>query len=253
MKKKHRDFNIFTLSALDLFCSALGVFMILCFVIFPYYAKPDESAPSKQARTCTVNLTWEHVLATNGEPKSLRGAHDVDLYVVKEAQGKAAKLYSTYSAPPTEDEAGHLGDARNTGCETWISPELTPGTYRIYARVHLITTQTAVAEIAGKLGTPDYNVDSLRLHLYITHGNGKPEQFTTTIPINGIQQTKIENDRTVLTGDGWNDFIEKHALKLATLKVTPDGSVSITQPAEASAETALEVTPDGSVRITPLH
>lgn len=229
MKKKHRDFNIFTLSALDLFCSALGVFMILCFVIFPYYAKPDESAPSKQARTCTVNLTWEHELATNGE--SLRGAHDVDLYVVKEAPGKAAKLYSTYSGPPTADEAGHLGDARNTGCETWISPELTPGeTYRIYTRVHLITSQTAVAEIAGKLGlsTPDYNVDRLGLHLYITHCNGKPEQFTTTIPINGIQQTKIENDRTVLTGDGWNDFIKTHARELATLEVTPDGNVRIT-------------------------
>ena len=248
MKKKHRDFNIFTLSALDLFCSALGVFMILCFVIFPYYAKPDESAPSKQARTCTINLTWEHELATNGE--SLRGAHDVDLYVVKEAPGKAAKLYSTYSAPPTADEAGHLGDARNTGCETWISPELSPGTYRIYARVHLITSQTAVAEIAGELGTPDYNVDSLRLHLYITHCNGKPEQFTTTIPINGIQQTKIENDRTVLTGDGWNNFIKTHACELATLKVTADGSVSITK---GTTKRALEVTPDGSVRITPHH
>lgn len=248
MKKKHRDFNIFTLSALDLFCSALGVFMILCFVIFPYYAKPDESAPSKQARTCTVNLTWEHVLATNGE--SLRGAHDVDLYVV-EAPGKAAKLYSTYSDPPTADEAGHLGDARNTGCETWISPELTPGeTYRIYARVHLITSQTAVAEIAGELGTPDYNVDSLRLHLYITHSNGKPEQFTTTISINGIQQRKIENDSTELTGDRWNVFIEKHACELATLEVTPDGSVSITK---GTTKRALEVTPDGSVRITPHH
>lgn len=231
MKKKHRDFNIFTLSALDLFCSALGVFMILCFVIFPYYAKPDESAPSKQARTCTVNLTWEHVLATTTNGGSLRGAHDVDLYVVKEALGKAAKLYSTYSDPPSADEAGHLGDARNTGCETWISPELTPGeTYRIYARVHLITSQTAVAEIAGKLGlsTPDYNVDSLGLHLYITHCNGKPEQFTTTIPINEIQQTKIENDRTELTGDRWNVFIENHARELATLKVAPDGSVRIT-------------------------
>lgn len=230
MKKKHRDFNIFTLSALDLFCSALGVFMILCFVIFPYYAKPDESAPSKQARTCTVNLTWEHKLATNSQ--SLRGAHDVDLYVVKEAPGKAAKLYSTYSAPHTADEARHLGDARNTGCETWISPKLTPGeTYRIYARVHLITSQTAVAEIAGKLGlssTPDYNVDSLRLHLYITHCNGKPEQLTTTIRINGIQQTKIENDRTVLTGDGWNKFIQAHARELATLEVKADGSVCIT-------------------------
>lgn len=252
MKKKHRDFNIFTLSALDLFCSALGVFMILCFVIFPYYAKPDESAPSKQARTCTVNLTWEHVLATNRE--SLRGAHDVDLYVVKEARGKAAKLYSTYSGPPTADEAGHLGDARNTGCETWISPELTPGeTYHIYARVHLITSQTDVAEIAGNQSTPDYNVDSLRLHLYITHSNGKPEQFTITIPINGIQQTKIENDRTELTGDGWNKFIKDHACELATLVVKPDGNVSIPQHVEHGGHLKLEVTPDGSVRITPHH
>lgn len=37
MKRRDRDINIFTMSALDLFASALGAFILLTIVIFPYF------------------------------------------------------------------------------------------------------------------------------------------------------------------------------------------------------------------------
>lgn len=39
MKRRPRDINIFNISALDLFASALGAFIIVAIIIFPYYMK----------------------------------------------------------------------------------------------------------------------------------------------------------------------------------------------------------------------
>jgi len=42
MKRRNRDINIFSISALDLFASAMGVFILLTVVLFPYYLKNSE-------------------------------------------------------------------------------------------------------------------------------------------------------------------------------------------------------------------
>jgi hypothetical protein len=41
MKKKNREINIFNMSALDLFASALGAFILISLILFPYYLKVD--------------------------------------------------------------------------------------------------------------------------------------------------------------------------------------------------------------------
>jgi hypothetical protein len=42
MKRLNRDINIFSMSALDLFASAMGTFILLVVVLFPYYLKNAE-------------------------------------------------------------------------------------------------------------------------------------------------------------------------------------------------------------------
>jgi HPt (histidine-containing phosphotransfer) domain-containing protein len=39
MKKRNREIQIFSLSALDLFCGAMGAFMLLALIALPYYKK----------------------------------------------------------------------------------------------------------------------------------------------------------------------------------------------------------------------
>jgi F0F1-type ATP synthase membrane subunit b/b' len=39
MKKRNREINIFSLSALDLFCGAMGAFILLALISLPYYKK----------------------------------------------------------------------------------------------------------------------------------------------------------------------------------------------------------------------
>lgn len=42
MKKLRREINLFTLSALDLFASTMGTFILLTVILFPYYLKNSE-------------------------------------------------------------------------------------------------------------------------------------------------------------------------------------------------------------------
>lgn len=39
MRTPKRDFEIFSLSAMDLFCSAMGAFIVICIALFPFYGK----------------------------------------------------------------------------------------------------------------------------------------------------------------------------------------------------------------------
>ncbi len=41
MKKKNRNIEVFSISALDLFASAMGTFILIAIVLFPYYLKTE--------------------------------------------------------------------------------------------------------------------------------------------------------------------------------------------------------------------
>lgn len=43
MRRKNREVNIFSMSALDLFASAMGAFMLIALIALPYYLKTDHS------------------------------------------------------------------------------------------------------------------------------------------------------------------------------------------------------------------
>ena len=54
MKKRNREINIFNISALDLFASATGVFMVVMLVLMPYYLKTDKSLKAELRETRTA-------------------------------------------------------------------------------------------------------------------------------------------------------------------------------------------------------
>ena len=41
MRRRNREINIFSMSALDLFASALGAFILIAVIALPYYLKTD--------------------------------------------------------------------------------------------------------------------------------------------------------------------------------------------------------------------
>lgn len=54
MKRKNREINIFNMSALDLFASAMGAFLVLAVVALPYYLKVDPLI--KKLKQCNGQL-----------------------------------------------------------------------------------------------------------------------------------------------------------------------------------------------------
>ena len=53
MAKKNREINVFSTSAIDLFASALGVFIVLVMILFPYFGKKSVEPPTPVAADTT--------------------------------------------------------------------------------------------------------------------------------------------------------------------------------------------------------
>lgn len=45
MRRANREINTLSLSALDLFATAMGAFAIIMLILFPHYAPLDQTAP----------------------------------------------------------------------------------------------------------------------------------------------------------------------------------------------------------------
>ncbi|MEO0335122.1 MAG: hypothetical protein AAF202_01930, partial [Pseudomonadota bacterium] len=56
MAKKNREINVFSTSAIDLFASALGVFIVLVMILFPYFGKTSKEPPKPIIKAKTQNV-----------------------------------------------------------------------------------------------------------------------------------------------------------------------------------------------------
>jgi hypothetical protein len=46
MQRRNREITIFSLSAIDLFCSGMGAIMVLMVLLMPYYKKTSPTKPT---------------------------------------------------------------------------------------------------------------------------------------------------------------------------------------------------------------
>jgi len=65
MRRPSRQLNIFSISALDLFASAMGAFVIIAVILFPYYMKNDEAVA--KARVMSEQLKEAQKAAASNE------------------------------------------------------------------------------------------------------------------------------------------------------------------------------------------
>lgn len=150
-----KDITVFSLSALDLFCSAMGVFMIICFIVFPYYMKespeptpppipaPPEPQPEPPAPipmpesipSVTVSICWETRNSNTGNWSTCQSMHDVDLHVDAPGPNGRRLKYHCYAQEHTGSPAMLLVDSMNGGAEAWMHPNITAGTYKVGFKV----------------------------------------------------------------------------------------------------------------------
>jgi len=134
MKRAQRDTTVFSLSALDLFCSAMGVFMVLCFIALPSFSKISSAPPapaSPPAPQPEPNPPPPVVLACILVSIEWKENNDVDLHVV-DPDGRhfyyRKKEYADSKAILTQD-------SMQAGKEIWVHPKAIPGDYKIYCNL----------------------------------------------------------------------------------------------------------------------
>ena len=138
MKRSNREINIFNMSALDLFASALGAFIVLALVVFPFFPnltpekaaeriaeltaqldecknERDECIDEARKKFLLIIMTWE-------------STDDVDLYV-RDPQGRVYNYEKKTHAG--SDAAMEVDNTSGPGNEIWLHPKATPGNYEV--------------------------------------------------------------------------------------------------------------------------
>ncbi len=142
MKKKNRELNAFSISALDLFCSAMGVFMLICFIVMNKRAeesKPIEIPPqTKVIQSLTFILSWDvkceelsgNTATTRWHPLALG---DVDMRVRYTDDKNNRKEFSPNSRiVDGYKQALYAADSIAGGADVWCAATAAPGKYEIY-------------------------------------------------------------------------------------------------------------------------
>ncbi len=171
MKRLNRDINIFSMSALDLFASAMGTFILLVVVLFPYYlknaeivekmsvlrqelAKAQEQNPQlEKCQTQKSNLQSE----IKTLKRDLKNCHqklrqtflavvmkwetkrqDIDLHIIDPNNNEFyyKKHNRTRSHFPNVNAELSVDTIKGPGIEIWENQRIKQGLYNVYAKLY---------------------------------------------------------------------------------------------------------------------
>ena len=239
MKKKNREITVFSISALDLFCSAMGVFMILCFVLFPYYQKkepvppvptkpqppkpePPKPEPPKIIPSLTIACYGELQKKETSSGQIHWGSatvYDIDLYVRATLKDGKTVDYSWRSRTHPGSPALLIADSMRGGTEAWTHPTVTPGTYHISYTLSYsaITKHMSFCDKFGN-GNIRYEILAMRVVTNIITPGGL---------IGGSAETDNALPPLAIPFDNIHVDPDKR-IPLATVTVAEDGTITVT-------------------------
>lgn len=194
MKSRNREINIFSMSALDLFASALGAFILISVALFPYFPNtghsPEDIAALRQALTdaqqqlqqCESELaqTRGELAQAQQELQRLQGQLQQAQDQLQSCQAELRKkfLLVLISWGTSDDVDLHVVDPqgnefyyerrthsgtpakfeedniRGPGNEIWLHPQATPGDYKLYYKLYSKRNRSAV-QVRGAILTPE--------------------------------------------------------------------------------------------------
>lgn len=194
MKPRNREINIFSMSALDLFASALGAFILISVALFPYFPNtghsPEDISALRRALTdaqqqlqqCESELSQARsaLTQTQAQLESMQGQLDQAQQELQSCQAELRKkfLLVLISWGTTDDVDLHVVDPqgnefyyerrthqgtpakfeedniRGPGNEIWLHPQATPGDYKLYYKLYSKRNRGAVS-VRGAILTPE--------------------------------------------------------------------------------------------------
>ena len=163
MRLRSKEISVFNMSALDLFASALGAFILITLVLFPYFPNTGDSqeqVDEVKAQLAQANAELEETSAELEEVRaqlnpnlqqelqsceqqlrkkfvlvviSWSTGDDIDLHIIDPAGREyyyEKKFHSGSRAKLEED------NMRGPGNEIWLHPAAEPGRYRVYFKYY---------------------------------------------------------------------------------------------------------------------
>ena len=162
MRKKNRDINIFSMSALDLFASALGAFILITIILLPYYLKVDRVLITENKELKQEIYSQKEKLETKNRElqelqNKLKECENLNKSCQKELAQTFIAVIMKWKTPKVDidlhviDPRGreyyypqasrtHVGSSaklsidstRGPGIEAWEEPSAKVGEYKIY-------------------------------------------------------------------------------------------------------------------------
>ena len=99
MRRPNRHIEIFSISALDLFASALGAFILVAIILFPYYLKDKKTAESLAISEAALEKAKAEIARQQSDLITLQSRSKDDAARVSELQKQVAKYQSAISKP----------------------------------------------------------------------------------------------------------------------------------------------------------
>lgn len=254
MKIQKKEESVFSTSALDLFCSAMGVFMLLCFVLMPYYRNetpaeekpPTEEKPVSQnvsviTPSVTVAISWTiapTVKVKGGVdarkfmdvtyPKFADRCCDFDLYVQEILPGgnKAFLHDFQHIGAYKETPARLVADSRLGGSEAWVQPAVHPG-----------ESCDVFAVAFNKSGLSAFEKDmefyEVVLHVLVLSGHGKTDEWEMHLSNAELEKLVLTpeertavTDRNTKVGYACKTLSGQKRIPLIRIKVAQDSAVT---------------------------
>lgn len=227
MKKASKEINIFSMSALDLFASALGVFILIAVVLFPYFpytatyeqlmeekarsaalqeqlaqAQAERDAEGRmqsQLEACQANLerTQEDLQECSRIAKrtfvlavmSWNTGDDIDLHVV-DPEGR---LYfydqKSHMGSPAELE---VDNTQGPGNEIWLHPSAMPGKYTVaYDFFDSEDSRNMEVSTRGLILTQEAKEELPVIRLT----KGRPTQIAADVHVNDEGNIRVDSSR----------------------------------------------------------
>lgn len=186
MRRRSKELNIFSMSALDLFASAMGAFILITLILMPYYLNQSdaptpeagfgpEDCPVIEVPQCPVCPTPEPIEAPQCPPitNQIQIADnllvfvmfwdvevDIDLYI-RTPDGEFYYLQKLIPGAPgeiTKDDT----DGGDGTVEVWISQEPTAGDYEIafdnYTAESAVQVWGALYKPTGEVNIAPFNL-----------------------------------------------------------------------------------------------
>lgn len=196
MRRRNHEIQIFSISALDLFASATGVFALLMVILFPYYLKSEQQMAEDAQHMRVENQQLQEQITKLME--LLKGSYlvvvlqwdtlgqDVDMHVIDPAGNEFFYDRSNRDGRhfPGEDAFLTVDSRDGPGVEMWLNPTADPGQYRVLASLYdraenpdnplprfKIYSRDNIFELSGEALTRERErMEMLRLHV---DGDGK--------------------------------------------------------------------------------